>query len=325
MNDYFSEYNPYPYIYIQYCSDDVNEVLPVIDALNDEGFNVWYDDNFDVNDRYRSINAERLSRSAALLLFYSKNAARSKLIRDTDKIAIPMRSLDKMCVCLDDKPFGMAFSDCKKNYTLFIDDHSHEIMDDLRPYLDVYRLPPELIETLRSRYASMNAPDEIEELDDFAEPDELSELGELEAYEEWEETMVPPAKADTDGGIPSTDDDDPAASSPVPSDQPTHEEAQIFYEDYENETSKLRYPVAHREPSPDWYAFYPDQSTDTEADTSDASREEEFPEEPFLFVEEPTDDLPAEPLKKPAPDPLAPFRPIPLDTLFVSDTRNRKW
>ncbi|MBQ1413013.1 MAG: toll/interleukin-1 receptor domain-containing protein, partial [Clostridia bacterium] len=350
MNDYFSEYNPYPYIYIQYCSDDVNEVLPVIDALNDDGFNVWYDDNFDVDDRYRSINVEKLNRSAALLLFYSKNAARSKLIRDTVKIAVPLRSLDKMCVCLDDKPFGMGFSDCKKNYTLFIDDPSHDIMDDLRPYLDVYRLPPELIENLRARYASMNAPDEIEELDDYVEPDELSELGEYEEeFEAWEDRIPPQVPDDlysatdddlysatdtesvtgTEEDIAETDADTPPL--PVTSDQPIHEEAQRFYEDYENETSKLRYPVAHREPSPDWYAFYPDQSTDTEADTSDVSREEEFPEEPFLFVEEPTDDLPAEPLetqtddereplKKPAPDPLAPFRPIPLDTLFVFDT-----
>ncbi len=159
MDDLFSEYNPYPYIYVQYCPADADKVIPIVEALRREGYDVWCDDNFDTQ-----IDTEAIRKAAALILFYSKAASKSKLLKSTVKAASSMNSIDKVCVCLDDSGFGMSFLDCKKNYTLFYVSSSDYIIDELDSYLDIYKLPDELTDSMLSHNGDI---DEIYEMSEF--------------------------------------------------------------------------------------------------------------------------------------------------------------
>ena len=118
MQNLFGGYNPYPYIYIQYSHDDAETVIPIIKALKSKNYNVVFDKNFREEDKHRYLNVQQFTQAAAFLLFYSKSAAKSRLIKECVRFAVPMYNLEKVCVCLDDTKFGFSFSDLKKNYTL---------------------------------------------------------------------------------------------------------------------------------------------------------------------------------------------------------------
>ena len=115
MQDYFDEYNPYPYVYIQYSHDDAHKVIPIIKALKARKYNVVFDRNFRESDKHRFMNVAQITQAAALVIFYSKSAAKSRLIKECVRFAVPMYNLEKICVCLDDSRFGLSFSDLKKS------------------------------------------------------------------------------------------------------------------------------------------------------------------------------------------------------------------
>ena len=141
MQNLFGGYNPYPYIYIQYSHDDAETVIPIIKALKSKNYNVVFDKNFREEDKHRYLNVQQFTQAAAFLLFYSKSAAKSRLIKECVRFAVPMYNLEKVCVCLDDTKFGFSFSDLKKNYTLIEETKSDEILEELFSLLDVFIIP----------------------------------------------------------------------------------------------------------------------------------------------------------------------------------------
>ena len=141
MQDFYGGYNPYPYIYIQFSHDDAKTVLPIIKALKAENYNIVFDKSFDEEDKYRYLNVQQITQAAALLVFYSKAASKSRLIKECVRFAVPMYNLEKVCVCLDETRFSLSFSDLKKNYTVIDENDLDNLMDILNRLLDVYILP----------------------------------------------------------------------------------------------------------------------------------------------------------------------------------------
>ncbi|MDD6394925.1 MAG: TIR domain-containing protein, partial [Firmicutes bacterium] len=120
MYKLFQAYSGYgKYIYVQYSSKDTERMFPILQNLDKKGYNIWFDSNIYFDDKDRMLDYKRIDNCAVVLLFYSKNAAKSKLVKNTVKYISELKNdIKKICVCLDDCGFGMAFSDCKKNYTI---------------------------------------------------------------------------------------------------------------------------------------------------------------------------------------------------------------
>ena len=183
MENFYGGYNPYPYIYIQYSHDDAERVIPIIKALRAKNYNIVFDKNFDEEDRYRYLNVQQITQAAAFLIFYSKSAAKSRLIKECVRFAVPMYNLEKICVCLDETKFGFSFSDLKKNYIILEETETNDILHALRPLIEVYLLPT--TSAFPNKFSSQ--PDELQESEDA---DELQELNEAETDDEPEEIIA---------------------------------------------------------------------------------------------------------------------------------------
>ena len=59
------------YIFISYAHKDSDKVLPVIKALNDASFRVWYDAGIEAGSEWPENVAEHLCGSAVTLIFLS--------------------------------------------------------------------------------------------------------------------------------------------------------------------------------------------------------------------------------------------------------------
>ena len=65
------------YIFISYAHKDSDKVLPIIKALHDASFRVWYDAGIEAGSEWPENVAEHLCGSAVTLIFLSKNALES--------------------------------------------------------------------------------------------------------------------------------------------------------------------------------------------------------------------------------------------------------
>ena len=68
-----------PYIFFSYAHKDSDVVLPIIEALANNGFRVWYDAGVNAGDCYMEELAERISHSAVVVAFLSEAYLKSKL------------------------------------------------------------------------------------------------------------------------------------------------------------------------------------------------------------------------------------------------------
>ena len=194
MQDYFDEYNPYPYVYIQYSHDDAHKVIPIIKALKARNYNVVFDRNFRESDKHRFMNVAQITQAAALVIFYSKSAAKSRLIKECVRFAVPMYNIDKICVCLDDTRFGFSFSDIRKNYTVIEDTELDNLMNIFARLLDFYMLPKSAV----------------------SEPEELTEVKEPAAPVEEDVPEAIPSEVDTGSADEAVPDDTPEFADDTP-------------------------------------------------------------------------------------------------------------
>ena len=217
MQNLFGGYNPYPYIYIQYSHDDAERVIPIIKALRSNNYNIVYDKNFGEEDRYRYLNVQQITQAASFLLFYSKSAAKSRLIKECVRFAVPMYNLEKICVCLDDTKFGFSFSDLKKNYTVIEETHIEKILKALRPFMEVYIIPNagsngRVVSSDPEEIKGSDAADELQEIK------EIETVGEKETTDDTGESLN---DVNTDDVDYSLDDDE---SDPVDENETTPDE-----------------------------------------------------------------------------------------------------
>ena len=267
MQNLFGGYNPYPYIYIQYSHDDAEKVIPIIKYLRSRNYNVVYDKNFGEEDRYRYLNVQQITQAASFLLFYSKSAAKSRLIKECVRFAVPMYNLEKICVCLDDTKFGFSFSDLKKNYTIIEETQTDEILKALRPFMEVYILP-----NSGSSGNSLSSEPEVLKESDFA--DELQEISLTETADEKENTDAPtlPVKVENASDEDNNKPDDISKDVEIISDKSLPGEDEFILPEDEisqSTTEKKQHPVITNQ--------LPDSRSASENDVS-ADAPEAFPD-----------------------------------------------
>ena len=202
MQEYHTGYNMYPYIFIQFSHDDADRVMPTIRKLKAKNYNIVFDDNFEIEDKKRYLNVQQITQASSFILFYSRSAARSRLIKETVRFAVPIFNLGKYCICLDDTKFGFSFSDIKNNYTVIEETDIHTLMDMLYKKLSMYILPDgvspygTLDELVESADPSLTVPsdaasDQSDPLPFFADYENSSQSNSLDyIYKDILEEMV---------------------------------------------------------------------------------------------------------------------------------------
>ena len=77
-------YVPYegkmPYIFVSYPRRDSERVLPVLEAMMEQGYRVWYDAGISAGDNWENSIAEHLDKSAVFMTFISSSALKSKYV-----------------------------------------------------------------------------------------------------------------------------------------------------------------------------------------------------------------------------------------------------
>ena len=71
-----------PYIFISYAHKDSEKVLPIIQALQDRGFRVWYDEGLEVGSSWSDMIEEYLYNCACTICFVSPNFLNSPNCKD---------------------------------------------------------------------------------------------------------------------------------------------------------------------------------------------------------------------------------------------------
>lgn len=96
-----------PYIFISYAHKDSDKVFPIIRALNDRGFRVWYDVGIEAGTEWPEYIASRLNSCTCFLAFISQNALDSHNCRREINFAIELRK-DPLAVYLEDVKLSLG-------------------------------------------------------------------------------------------------------------------------------------------------------------------------------------------------------------------------
>ncbi len=90
-----------PYIFISYSHKDTAMVLNAVEALNDNGFRVWYDNGIEAGTEWPEYIAERLMSSKVVIAFMSKNSQDSHNCRREIHFAIELKK-ELLVIYLED-------------------------------------------------------------------------------------------------------------------------------------------------------------------------------------------------------------------------------
>jgi len=97
-----------PYAFISYAHKDEEKVFPIIEAMQEKGYRVWYDEGIDPGTEWDENIAEHIDRASHVIAFMSENYLASKNCKDELGYA---RDLDRrrLLVYLEDVtlPRGM--------------------------------------------------------------------------------------------------------------------------------------------------------------------------------------------------------------------------
>lgn len=98
-----------PYLFVSYSHRDTNIVYPILDALYDKKYRIWYDESCENGNDFREELRERIKNSEAVILFVSKSSMESPfcgmeiiVARENEKRLYP--------IYLDDVEIPPAFS-----------------------------------------------------------------------------------------------------------------------------------------------------------------------------------------------------------------------
>lgn len=80
-----------PYIFVSYAHKDSDTVLPIIAALQEQGFRVWYDAGIEAGTEWPEYIAEHLNGCTAFIAFMSNHAAESHNCRREINFAIELK------------------------------------------------------------------------------------------------------------------------------------------------------------------------------------------------------------------------------------------
>ncbi|MDO4807397.1 MAG: toll/interleukin-1 receptor domain-containing protein [Coriobacteriales bacterium] len=66
-----------PFVFVSYAHADSDAVLPILDALVDEGYRVWYDDGIEVGSSFPAFIADRVHDCSCLIALISSSSLAS--------------------------------------------------------------------------------------------------------------------------------------------------------------------------------------------------------------------------------------------------------
>ncbi len=70
-----------PYIFVSYAHKDSDVVMPILEALDESGYRVWYDAGIEAGTEWPDYIAEHIENSTAMIIFLSKNSIDSSNCR----------------------------------------------------------------------------------------------------------------------------------------------------------------------------------------------------------------------------------------------------
>ena len=88
------------YIFVSYAHKDSDEVLPILDALSDRGYRIWYDEGITPGSEWPEYIAERLNSSSLVLAFVSPASQDSDNCRREITFALS-KKIDLLAVMLE--------------------------------------------------------------------------------------------------------------------------------------------------------------------------------------------------------------------------------
>ncbi len=92
-----------PYVFVSYSHEDADAVYPEIRWLQDQGFNVWYDEGISGASRWRDAIASRLGGCHLLLFYVSPRSVESQVCREELEFALPFAVIIRFTGC---QPIG---------------------------------------------------------------------------------------------------------------------------------------------------------------------------------------------------------------------------
>ncbi len=131
-----------PYIFVSYSHRDTEKVYPVLDALYDMKFRIWYDESCETGNDFREELRVRIKNCQAVLLFVSESSMSSPFCgmeiltaKEYQKKIVP--------VCIDNAPVPPAFK-------IWLDNIHHGNLSNHKKLMDALRrdLPSETMDRL---------------------------------------------------------------------------------------------------------------------------------------------------------------------------------
>lgn len=89
------------YIFVCYSHKNKKTICPILNALHDKGFRIWYDKGIHAGDEWNEIIAENISQCSLFLAFKSKNSLNSKFCKREITFA-SNNDKDILCIHLDE-------------------------------------------------------------------------------------------------------------------------------------------------------------------------------------------------------------------------------
>lgn len=83
----------YPYVFVSYAHAD-GAVMPIIRALVDEGYRVWYDDGIQMGSSFPDYIADHVFGCAAFLMFISSKLQRFPMVLRRGQLRAGPRQAD---------------------------------------------------------------------------------------------------------------------------------------------------------------------------------------------------------------------------------------
>lgn len=92
------------YIFVSYSHLDSEKILPVLSALQRDGYRIWYDEGIYGGDNWSKLIGEKLKSCSNFLLFSSENSVKSKEV-ESEVVGARISKKKMIVVRLDDSNF----------------------------------------------------------------------------------------------------------------------------------------------------------------------------------------------------------------------------
>ncbi len=99
---------PLNYVFVSYARKDTEQVMPILSALQREGYRIWYDKGIHAGNNWLVMLGERLQGCTNFLLFSTENSTKSDRVQEEINGAM-MCDLKPITVRMDDAKFPFGY------------------------------------------------------------------------------------------------------------------------------------------------------------------------------------------------------------------------